>query len=69
MNGRTAMTDWLTALDGYLTPELLLNITRAVILLAVGLLVANLLSRLTRRLTADRLPQQRVRSPGASSTT
>ena len=54
------MNDLLKTLEKYLTPELFLNLTRAVILLAVGLLVANLLSRLVRRLVADRLPQQQA---------
>lgn len=54
------MNDWLSALRSYVTPEQLLNLTRAVILLAAGFLLANLLRRLTRRLTAERLPQQQA---------
>jgi small-conductance mechanosensitive channel len=54
------MNDLLTTLGRYVTPEQVLNLTRALILLAVGLLLANLLARVTRRLTAERLPQQQA---------
>ena len=58
--GGIDMKDWLSTLGGYVTPEQLLNLTRALILLAAGFLLANLLGRLTRRLTAERLPQQQA---------
>jgi len=53
------MNDWLNAIGRYVTADQLLNFTRALILLAAGLLLANLLGRAVRRLTAERLaPQQ-----------
>jgi small-conductance mechanosensitive channel len=52
------MNEWLTALGDYITAERLLNLTRALILLTAGLLLASLLGRATRRLTAERLPPQ-----------
>ena len=54
------MTDWLTTLGDYLTGDKLLNLARALVLLAAGLLAANLLGRATRRLVAERLPEQQT---------
>jgi small-conductance mechanosensitive channel len=54
------MGELLSTVRDYVTPEQVLNLTRALILLAVGVLLANLLSRVTRRLTADRLPPQQA---------
>ncbi len=58
------MSDWLSTLrdqfGDYLTLEKAFELMRAAILLAVGLVIASLLSRAIRRLIADRLPPQQV---------
>ncbi len=55
------MSELLSTIREYVTPEQVLNLTRALILLLVGVLLANLFGRLTRRLTADRLPLQQAK--------
>ena len=54
------MGELLSTIRAYVTPEQILNLTRVVVLLTAGVLLANLLGRMTRRLTADRLPQQQA---------
>ena len=52
------MSDLLKTVGGYVTADQLLNLTRAVLLLAAGLLLASLLGRAVSRLTRERLPAQ-----------
>ena len=52
------MNELLQTVNRYLTADQLLNLTRAALLVGVGLLLASLLGRAVARLTRDRLPAQ-----------